>query len=95
MEIQFQETARKNGFHSVPELKKKVALKIKEYVMNGGFIFAMCSATDSFDIALAAQNVDIAATVYDHSPVDPGYQNKLDYTNCDNNYPLQHVFNWG
>jgi hypothetical protein len=44
-------------------------------------MFAMCSATDSFDIALATQNVDIAATVYDHSPVDPGYKNKIDYTN--------------
>ncbi len=81
MEIQFQATAYKHGFNSVHELKKKVALKIKEYVVNGGFIFAMCSATDSFDIALAAQNVDIAATVYDHSPVDPSYQNKMDYTN--------------
>ena len=49
--------------------------------MNGGFMFAMCSATDSFDIALAAQNVDIVATVYDHSPVDPDYQNKMDYNN--------------
>ena len=81
MEIQFQATAHKHGFNTVHELKKKVALKIKEYVMNGGFMFAMCSATDSFDIALAAQNVDIAATVYDHSPVDPGYKNKMDYTN--------------
>ncbi len=81
MEIQFQATAHKHGFNTVHELKKKVALKIKEYIVNGGFIFAMCSATDSFDIALAAQNVDIAATVYDHSPIDPGYQNKMDYTN--------------
>ena len=81
MEIQFQATAHKHGFNTVHELKKKVALKIKEYVMNGGFMFAMCSATDSFDIALATQNVDIAATVYDHSPVDPGYKNKMDYTN--------------
>ncbi len=81
MENKFQATAHKHGFNTVHELKKKVALKIKEYVINGGFMFAMCSATDSFDIALAAQNVDIAATVYDHSPVDPGYQNKMEYTN--------------
>jgi len=81
MEIQFEATAKKHGFISVHELKKRVALKIKEYVINGGFIFAMCSATDSFDIALASQNVDIAASVYDHSPIDPGFQNKMDYTN--------------
>ena len=44
-------------------------------------MFAMCSATDSFDIALASQNVDIASTVYDHSPIDPNYHNKMDFTN--------------
>ena len=81
MEIQFQATAQKHGFNSVHELKKKVAQKIKEFVSNGGFMFAMCSATDSFDIALAAQNVDIAASLYDHTPVDPDYNNKMDYTN--------------
>ena len=80
MEIQFQATAQKYGFNSVHELKKKVALKIKEYLANGGFMFAMCSATDSFDIAMATQNVDIAANVYDNSPVDPNYHNKMDYS---------------
>ena len=81
MEIQFQATAHKFGFISVHALKKKIALKIKEYILNGGFLFAMCSATDSFDIALAAQNVDIASSVYDGSPVDPNYSNKMDYSN--------------
>ena len=46
--------------------------------MNGGFIFAMCSATDSFDIALATLNVDIASEVFDGTPVDNNYQNKID-----------------
>ena len=81
MEIQFNLTAQKYGFSSVHELKKKIAGKIKEYIQNGGFLFAMCSATDSFDIALAAKNVDIASTVYDSSPVDPNYQNKMDFSN--------------
>ena len=86
MEIQFQATAHKYGYSSVHELKKKVALKIKEYVAGGGFMFAMCSATDSFDIALAAQNVDIAGTVYDNSPVDPSYQIKMDHNKT--RYPI-------
>ena len=81
MEIQFKLTAQKHGFNTVHELKKNVALKIKEYVENGGFMFAMCSATDSFDIALAAKNVDIVGTVYDGSPVDPLYMQKLDFSN--------------
>ena len=81
MEIQFQTTALKHGFSTVHELKKNVALKIKEYVQNGGFMFAMCSATDSFDIALATQNVDIAASVYDKTPIDPSYRNKMDFAN--------------
>ncbi|MEE2858189.1 MAG: asparagine synthetase B, partial [Candidatus Neomarinimicrobiota bacterium] len=81
MEIQFKLTAQKHGFNTVHELKKNVALKIKEYVVNGGFMFAMCSATDSFDIALAAKNVDIVGTVYDNSPIDPLYMQKLDFSN--------------
>ena len=81
MKIEFQNTAHKHGFETVHQMKKRVALKIKEYITSGGFIFAMCSATDSFDIALATQNVDIAATVYDSSPVDPTYQSKIDYNN--------------
>ena len=81
MEMKFRETAQKYGFASVHELKKQIAVKIRSYIQNGGFLFAMCSATDSFDIALAAQNVDIVSRVYDDSPVDPNYQNKMDYSN--------------
>ena len=62
------------------ELKKAVAREIKEFVTGGGFIFAMCSATDSFDIALAAENTDIAASVYDGTPIDPAYESKMDFS---------------
>ncbi|MBC8214166.1 MAG: asparagine synthetase B [Candidatus Marinimicrobia bacterium] len=75
----FEMTAQQHGFASVPELKKAVALKIREYAVGGGFLFAMCSATDSFDISLASTNVDITASIYDGTPVDPGYQSKLDF----------------
>jgi len=72
--------AKKLGFAKVSELKKAVARKIKEYVGRGGFVFTMCSGTDSFDIALAAENDDIVADVFDGDPADPLYQQKLDYT---------------
>lgn len=76
-----EKTARELGFSNVPALKKAVAEKIKEYVGAGGFLFAMCSATDTYDIALAAHNVDIVESVYDGDPPDPNYQEKLDYNN--------------
>jgi len=78
---QFEAMAQNLGFNSVHAQKKALAEMIKNYVVNGGFLFAMCSATDSFDIALASQNVDIASTVYDGSQVDPNYRNKMDYSN--------------
>tara|TARA_B100000029_G_scaffold513068_1_gene611476 strand:- start:2979 stop:4037 length:1059 start_codon:yes stop_codon:yes gene_type:complete len=80
-ENDFNKIANENGFKSVHTLKKSVALKIKEYILNGGFMFAMCSATDSFDIALASWNVDIASEVFDGTPIDQNYQSKLDYSN--------------
>ena len=55
---------------------------IKEYVVGGGFLFAMCSATDSYDIALAAEGIDICAQVYDNDPLDPRAQEKLDFSKC-------------
>lgn len=73
--------ASKLGFEKVSEAKKAVAIKIRDYVIGGGFMFAMCSATDSFDIALAAENTDICEPMFDGDPSEPGYQNKLDYTN--------------
>ncbi|MEP7234811.1 MAG: asparagine synthetase B [Ignavibacteriota bacterium] len=83
--------AKKLGFTKVSELKKAVARKIKEYVANGGFMFAMCSATDSYDIALAAENTDICDAVFDGDPLDPDYVTKLDFKKdfAFENYSLQ------
>ena len=81
MESDFNLTAKKHGFDSVHNLKKFIALKIKQYVFDGGFLFAMCSGTDSFDIALAAHSVDIAEMAFDGTPVDPGYNSKMDFSN--------------
>ncbi|MFQ6612950.1 MAG: asparagine synthetase B [Fidelibacterota bacterium] len=79
-QTQFEALARRLGFSSVPEEKKALARVIKSYVTAGGFLFAMCSATDSYDIALAEENIDAAATVFDGTPVDPQVQKKLDYS---------------
>jgi hypothetical protein len=72
--------AKKLGFRKVPDEKKMVARAIKDYVAKGGFVFAMCSATETMDIALAAENVDIVPEELDGDPVDPDCQNKLDYS---------------
>jgi len=74
--------ARKLGFTKVSDAKKAVADRIREYVMNGGFLFAMCSACDSYDIALAAAGVDIVAQEFDYDGLTPGFQDKLDYNRC-------------
>jgi len=76
----YESTAKSLGFKKVSELKKAVARQIKEYVVKGGFLFAMCSATDTIDIALAAENTDIAEAIYDGDSADPDCQNKLDYS---------------
>jgi len=76
----YEETARSLGFHKVSEMLKAVAFKIREYVQKGGFLFAMCSATDTIDIALAAAKTDICDTVYDGDPPDPSAQEKLDFS---------------
>jgi len=72
--------AMKLGFSSVHEEKKAVARTIKNYVGQGGFLFAMCSATDSYDIALAEEGVDAAHRVFDGTPIDPNAQNHLDFS---------------
>jgi len=77
---QLEALAHKLGYQKVSELKRDVAKKIRDYVVGGGFMFAMCSATDSFDIALAADGVDICESMYDGDPSEPGYQSKLDYS---------------
>ncbi len=75
-----EEMAHKLGFRKVADEKKTIARVIKDYVVRGGFLFAMCSATDTYDIALAAENVDICAAVFDGDPPDPSAQQKLDYS---------------
>ena len=75
-----EKEARKLGFRKVSELKKSVARTIKSFIGNGGFVFAMCSATDTFDIALAAENTDICDVMYDGDPPDPDAQKKLDFS---------------
>ncbi|RBP30753.1 hypothetical protein DFR65_1048 [Oceanihabitans sediminis] len=72
--------AAKLGYSKVSEQKLDVALKIRDYVIGGGFMFAMCSATDSFDIALSAQGVDICEPMFDGDASDPNYQSKIDYS---------------
>jgi len=72
--------AKSLGYDKVSEQKLAVAQKIREYVIGGGFMFAMCSATDSFDIALAAQSLDICEPMFDGDGSSPNYQAQLDYS---------------
>lgn len=71
--------ATRLGYNKVSLEKLDVALKIRDYVIGGGFMFAMCSAADSFDIALSAEGVDICEPMFDGDGSDPGYQNKINY----------------
>jgi hypothetical protein len=70
------------GFNKVSELKRAVASNIKNFVIGGGFLFTMCSGTDSFDIALAAMETDICESMFDGDPADPRAQDKLKYENA-------------
>lgn len=74
--------AAKWNFKKIAQLKLAVAQKIRDFVAGGGFLFAMCSATDSYDIALAAANTDICDVPYDNDPMDPNAQQKLQFDNC-------------
>ncbi len=76
------QTAKRLGFAKVSRLKLAVLEKIRQYVAEGGMLFAMCSATDTPDIAWVARNTDICAEVFDGDPVDPQYQRELDYEGC-------------
>jgi hypothetical protein len=73
-------TAKSFGYQKVSKMKLAVAQRIRDYCAEGGFLFAMCSGADSFDIALAACNTDICGTEYDGDPADPHAQSKLDYS---------------
>jgi hypothetical protein len=81
-QVKSEQTAREMGFNKVSQLKLAIALEIKSYVAEGGFLFAMCSATDSFDIALAAEGIDICESMFDGDPADPNAQQKLDFSKC-------------
>ncbi len=74
--------ANKLGFSKVSQLKLAVAKKIRDFVMGGGFLFAMCSAPDSYDVALAAEGVDICDVMFDGDPMQPNAQELLDYSKC-------------
>lgn len=76
-----EEMAAELGFEKVSQLKLGVANKIKEFTAGGGFLFTMCSGTDSYDIALAAEGLDICDYMYDGDPADPAAQSKLDFNN--------------
>ncbi|MEH6535475.1 MAG: asparagine synthetase B [Psychroserpens sp.] len=75
-----EDLATSLGYAKVSEEKLAVSKKIRDYVIGGGFMFAMCSATDSFDIALSAEGVDICEPMFDGDGSDPSYQNKIDFS---------------
>lgn len=87
----FEQSAQKLGFSKVSEAKLAVALKIRDFTAGGGFLFAMCSATDTYDIALAAKDVDICEYMFDGDNADPQAQQKLnfDYTFAFKNFTLE------
>lgn len=76
----YEQEARTLGYKKVSRMLLDVVFEMKKYVANGGFLFAMCSATDTYDIALAAQNTDICAPMFDGDPIDPDYAKKLDFS---------------
>ncbi len=77
-----EEIASKLGFSKVSECKLAVSKKIRDFVVGGGYLFAMCSATDSYDVALSADGVDICESMFDGDPMDQQAQNNIDYNKC-------------
>ena len=77
-----EQIAARWGFTKVSQLKLAVAKKIRDFVIGGGYLFAMCSAPDTYDIALAADGVDICTTEFDGDPIDPQAQKKLNFDHC-------------
>ena len=76
----FENLAKKYGMKSVHEEKKAISRIIKNYISNGGFLFAMCSATDSYDIALSLEDIDAVHSVFDGTPIDNDIKNKIDFS---------------
>ncbi len=79
-QLDSEKLAQELGYRKVSKEKGAVAAEIERFVEKGGFLFAMCSATDALDIALAAENTDICAAVFDGDPIDPDYEKKLDFS---------------
>lgn len=79
-QLLYENEAKKLNYKKVSEMEKDVVRTIKNYISQGGFLFAMCSATDSYDIALAADAVDICDKMYDGDAPDPNAQQKLDFS---------------
>jgi len=77
-----EEIAHKLGFAKVSQCKLAVAQKIRDFTAGGGYLFSMCSAPDSYDVALAAEGLDICDIMFDGDPLDPTAQQKLDYSKC-------------
>ena len=77
-----EELAQQLGFSKVSQMKLAVAKRVKKFIAGGGYMFSMCSAPDSFDVALAAEGVDICDVMFDGDPIEPNAQKKLDYSNC-------------
>lgn len=77
-----EELAHQLGFGKVSQMKLETARRIRDFVAGGGYLFSMCSAPDSYDVALAAEGVDICDVMFDDDPVDPQANNKLDYSRC-------------
>lgn len=77
-----EDMAAKLGFKKVSDMKHTVALKIRDFVAGGGYLFAMCSAPDSYDISLAADGIDICDVMFDGDAMEPNAQSKLNYDNC-------------
>ncbi|MBK7027725.1 MAG: asparagine synthetase B [Bacteroidales bacterium] len=77
-----EEMASKLGFRKVSEMKLEVAKKIREFVSGGGYLFSMCSAPDSYDVALASDGIDICDVMFDGDGEDPSAQSRLNYDNC-------------
>ena len=73
------ETAKRLGYASIPALKKAVAERMRQYVEGGGFLFAMCGATETLELAIAAQNADIAAAYADGTPIDEDVDSRMDW----------------
>ena len=76
----YEESARKHGFSKVSHMKLAIVKKFNAFVASGGFLFAMCSASDTYDIALASEGLDICESMFDGDPADPSAQGKLDFS---------------